>query len=175
MSDSTTENVVDFGLFTYGREYYESAQVLKENHLTSNSYYILLALAIECFLKSIRTTVMWNGSVANKVQHTKNVHDLAKIYHKITVNYPEDAACLEQKYAEQFQRSLKADIELNKDVFTLRRYPYSNKGEIPKIPLPQTREELLYGMQYKNDIAVYVTHLEDVAQFFNDSLSCHFY
>lgn len=34
MSDSTTENMVDFGLFTYGREYYESAQILKENHVT---------------------------------------------------------------------------------------------------------------------------------------------
>ncbi|EKB3553816.1 hypothetical protein ONY95_003133 [Vibrio parahaemolyticus] len=171
MSDSTTENIVDFGLFTYGREYYESAQILKENQATSNAYYILLALAIECFLKSIRTTVMWSGCVANKVQHTKKVHDLAKIYHKITVNYPEDAAWLEQKYAGQFRRSLKADIELNKDVFTLRRYPYSNKGEIPKMPLPQTRGELLYGIQYKNDIAVYVTHLEDVAQFFNYTLS----
>ena len=174
MSDSTTENIVDFGLFTYGREYYESAQILKENQATSNAYCILLALAIECFLKSIRTTVVWSGNVASKVQHTKKVHNLAKIYHKITVNYPEDATWLEQKYAEQFQRSLKADIELNKDVFTLRRYPYSTNGEIPKKPLAHTREEILYGVQYKNDIAVYVTHLEDVAQFFNDTLSAHF-
>lgn len=174
MSIRKTNNIVDFGLYTYGKDYYDAAKVLKGQVSGANPYHIMLALAVECFLKSIRTEIEWHSSVANKVRHTKRIHDHAKIFHKLEVNFPDDAAFLETKYAESYHRSFKEDLKLNKDVFALRRYPYSTKGEIPRLPIPETPEELLFGMQYKNDIAVYETQLEDVADFLHSILSPYF-
>lgn len=73
----------------------------------------------------------------------------------------------------RYSRSFKADLELNKNVFTLRRYPYLHKGEIPRPPIPSTRDELLYGCKYENDIAVYVSQLEDVTEFLYDVVVPH--
>ncbi|SDH43823.1 hypothetical protein SAMN04488136_11624 [Vibrio xiamenensis] len=174
MGIAISKNIVDFGLYTYGKDYYDAAKVLKGQVSSSIPYHIMLALAVECFLKSIRTEVEWHSRVANKVRHTKREHDHAKIFHKLEVNFPDDAAFLETKYAETYYRSFKEDLKLNKDVFSLRRYPYSAKGEIPRMPIPETAEELLFGMQYKNDIAVYETQLEDVAEFLHSILGPYF-
>ena len=73
----------------------------------------------------------------------------------------------------KYSRSFNEDLELNKDVFTLRRYPYSHKGEIPIPPIPSTRDELLYGCKYENDIAVYESQLEDVTEFLYDVVVPH--
>jgi len=171
MEKIQTKNLVDFGLFTHAKDYYLAAQILKEND-SNNPYFIMLALSIECFLKSIRTKIEWNDSVAIKVNHTKKTHDLSKIFHKIEVNHPLDAKYLKNKYEIQYSRSLKQDIELNKTVFTDRRYPYSLKGDIPKVPL-HSNDEMLHGVKYKNNIAVYVKELEDVAEFLFNVLSKH--
>lgn len=51
--------------------------------------------------------------------------------------------------------------------------PYSHKGEIPRPPIASTRDELLYGCKYENDIAVYESQLEDVAEFLYDVVVPH--
>ncbi|TEW48495.1 hypothetical protein [Psychromonas algicola] len=172
MKNIQTKNLVDFGLFTHAKDYYSAAQILKENG-PNNPYFIMLALSIECFLKSIRTKIEWNDSVAIKVNHTKKTHDLSKIFHKIEINHPLDAEYLKNKYEIQYSRSLKQDIELNKTVFTDRRYPYSAKGGIPEVPLHSNDEGLRIPKDKKDkiNIAVYVKELEAVAKFLSDVLS----
>lgn len=173
MTDKKNEHLVDFGLCLYAQDYYLAAQTLKDNGVKSTPYHLMLALSVECFLKSIRTTTLWHGSTGVKVNHTKKTHDLESIFHKLEINYPTDSEWLKDEYLKQYSRSLKRDLELNKNVFTDRRYPYSSKGEIPKVPLSSTREELLYGVAYSNDTTVYETMLEDVARFLFEVLSPH--
>ncbi|MGR5556323.1 hypothetical protein ACQKQC_08490 [Vibrio fortis] len=168
-----TKNLVDFGLCSYAKDYYLAAQTLKDNGCKSVPYHLMLALSSECFLKSIRTTTLWYCSSGTKVNHTNRTHDLASIFHKLEVNFRQDADWLKSEYSRQYSRSFKNDLELNKNVFTLRRYPYSQKGEIPQVPLSSTRVELLYGCKYENDVAVYETLLEDVARFLFDTLVPH--
>ncbi len=84
------------------------------------------------------------------------------------------AKWLKDEYLRLYSRSLKDDIELNKNVFTYQRYPYTSKGDTPKTRLSSTREEMLYGIKYSNDIAVYVTMLEDLAKFLFDVIGSHF-
>ncbi len=170
MDYTETENLIDFGLCLYAKDYYLAAQTLKDNCCTGTPYHLLLALSVECFLKSIRTTTLWLGATGVKVNHTKKTHDLASIFHKLEVNFSQDADWLKIEYLKQYSRSLKEDIELNKNVFTLRRYPYSHKGDIPRVPLAATSDELLHGRKYQNDLIVYETQLEDVAKFLFDVL-----
>ncbi|MFM2599328.1 hypothetical protein [Vibrio fortis] len=165
MSNMETKQLVDFGLCLYAKDYYSAAKLLGENGCKGTPYHVMLSLSVECFLKSIRTTTLWSGASGVKVNHTKKTHDLASIFHKLEINFPKDADWLKSEYSAQYSRSLKEDLELNKNVFTLRRYPYSFKGEIPKTPLTTRPEELLYGRNYENDTAVYETLLEDVAKF----------
>ncbi|MUK41885.1 hypothetical protein GNP61_09990 [Aliivibrio fischeri] len=174
MTAKKSENLVDFGLCLYAKDYYQAAQTLKDNGVENTPYHIMLALSVECFLKSIRTTTEWSGSIGTKVHHVKNTHDLDKIFHKLEVNHPNDAKWLKDEYFRQYSRSLKDDIELNKNVFTYQRYPYTSKGDIPKVPLSSTPEEMLYGIKYSNDIAVYVTMLEYVAKFLFDVIGSYF-
>ena len=152
MKKIKTKNLVDFGLFTHAKDYYLAAQILKDND-SKNPYFVMLALSIECFLKSIRSNIEWDNSVAIKVNHTKKTHNLSKIFHKIEVNHPPDAEYLKSEYEIQYSRSLKQDIELNKTVFTDRRYPYSAKGDIYKPPSPSDKE-IIHGIKYENNIAV---------------------
>ncbi|EJG1286759.1 hypothetical protein [Vibrio parahaemolyticus] len=173
MTYKETNNLVDFSLCLYAKDYYLAAQALNGSELKSTPYHLMLALSVECFLKSIRTTTIWHESTGVKVAHTKKTHDLSSIFHKLEINHPSDAEWLKNEYSNKYSRSLKGDLELNKNVFSLRRYPYSLKGDIPKVPLATTREELLYGIKYDNDIAVYETILEDIAKFLFDVLTPH--
>ena len=174
MNFTKTENLVDFGLGLYAKEYYEAARTLKDNGSKGTPYHLMLAISAECFLKSIRTTTLWYREENYvKVNHTKKTHDLASIFHKLECNHPQDAEFLKNGYMNKYSRSFNEDLELNKDVFTLRRYPYSHKGEIPRPPIPSTRDELLYGCKYKNDIAVYESQLEDVTEFLYDVVVPH--
>ncbi|MBY6236842.1 hypothetical protein KUV99_11785 [Vibrio harveyi] len=173
MSHIETKNLVDFNLCLYAKDYYLAAQTLKGNGCKGAPYHVMLALSAECFLKSIRTTTLWHGPSSVKVNHTKKTHDLANIFHKLEVNFRQDADWLESEYLKQYSRSFKGDLELNKNVFTLRRYPYSQKGELPRAPLPSTREEILHGCKYENDVAVYESSLEDIAKFLFDVLVPH--
>lgn len=72
MNFTETENLVDFGLGLYAKEYYEAARILKNNSSKGTPYYLMLAISAECFLKSIRTTTLWYSEEAGvKVNHTK--------------------------------------------------------------------------------------------------------
>lgn len=161
MNEVRTESLVDFGLYYTAKEYYDSAQVLKKNQPLGNPYYILLALSIECYLKSIKTEVIWDFTKGPKVNHTKG-HYLDEIFSALKTNHPKETDFLESQYAAQFNRSLSHDIERNAKVFTARRYPYSFKGEIPTMPVSENIADVPL---YANDIAVYVEELEDVARF----------
>ncbi|EHA1127099.1 TPA: hypothetical protein I7117_14815 [Vibrio vulnificus] len=171
MNQTETQNIVDFGLCLYAKDYFLAAKTLKENGNEGIPYHLLLALSVECFLKSIRTTTLWDGTVGVKVNHTKKTHDLASIFHKLEINSQQDAEWLEREYLKQYSRSLKVDLELNKNVFTQRRYPYSLQGNIPQVRIGTTSGELLSGFEYENDLVVYETLLEDVAKFLFDVLS----
>lgn len=160
-----SENVVDFGLCLYAREYYLGAQALRECDVAGRPYYLLLSLAIECYLKSIRTKTLWYGSRATQVEHTKYTHNFTDIFKKLEANYPEDANWLKCEYQTQYSRSFIDDLDLNKHVFTKHRYPYDPKGNIPFLKAPDSSVELIHGVKYDNDIAVYVGALEDVATF----------
>lgn len=173
MNFTETENLVDFGLGLYAKEYYEAARTLKDNGSKGTPYHLMLAISTECFLKSIRTTTLWYRGLGVKVNHTKRTHDLTSIFHNLECNHPRDAEFLKNGYMSKYSRSFKEDLELNKNVFALRRYPYSHKGEIPRPPIASTRDELLYGCKYENDIAVYESQLEDVAEFLYDVVVPH--
>lgn len=54
MNFTETENLVDFGLGLYAKEYYEAARILKNNRSKGTPYHLMLAISAECFLKSIR-------------------------------------------------------------------------------------------------------------------------
>ncbi|MEZ8200268.1 hypothetical protein [Vibrio splendidus] len=173
MNFTDTENLVDFGLGLYAKEYYEAAQVLKANGSKGAPYHLMLAISAECFLKSIRTTMLWYRGSGVKVNHTKKTHDLTTIFHKLECNHPQDAEFLKNSYMSKYSRSFKEDLELNKNVFTLRRSPYSQKGEVPRPLIPSSRDELLYGCKYENDIAVYESQLEDVTESLYDVVVPH--
>ncbi|TFZ55081.1 hypothetical protein E4T25_13625 [Photobacterium damselae subsp. piscicida] len=170
MNYTETKHLVDFGLCLYAKDYFIAAQALKDNGCKGTPYHVMLALSVECFLKSIRTTTLWNESLGVKVKHTKKTHDFISIFHKLEVNFTQDADWLKSEYFKYYSRSFKDDLELNKDVFNKKRYPYSCKGDIPDLKIPTTVNEILYGCKHENDIIVYEGLLEDVAKFLFDVL-----
>ena len=165
-----TQNLVDFGLFYTAKENYDAAKLLKENNFTKTPYYILLSFSIECFLKSIRTTTKWIGSKGVSVDH-KDKHPLSNIFNSIEKEHPDDANYLKDRYESKYGRLLKYDIDLNSEVFTKKRYPYLKDG---KIPYPELRGINSLSLKHDNSIMVYVTQLEDVADFLHDELKIHF-
>lgn len=135
MNFTETENLVDFGLGLYAKEYYEAARTLKDNGSKGTPYHLMLAISAECFLKSIRTTTLWYRGLGVKVNHTKRTHDLTSIFHELECNHPRDAEFLKNGYMSKYSRSFKEDLELNKNVFTLRRYLTHIKERFQDLPL----------------------------------------
>ena len=165
-----TKEIVDFGLFYSAKEYYDAAELLKVNNYTSTPYSILLSFSIECFLKSIRTTITWDGARASKVKHKKG-HGLTELFTEIEKDHPDDASYLMSKYASIYGRPLKEDINLNSEVFFKKRYPYLKDGTIPSLGILNINP---LSPEYDNSIAIHLTQLENVASFLHDELIVYF-
>lgn len=172
IKDRESQQLVDFGLFYTAKEFYEAAKLIKGNTFVCKPYYVLLAFSIELFLKSIKTTIVWSGSIADKVKHTQG-HALASIFESIEKEHPEVTRYLIEKYTSKYDCSLKYDLALNSEVFTKQRYPYHKNGNIPQ-RIPKINIDDCFNLEYENDIAVYVTELERVADFLHDELIIHF-
>ena len=165
-----TKEEVDFGLFYSAKEYYEAAKLLKTNQFVSNPYSILLSFSIELFLKSIGTTIQWSGASASKVKHIEG-HSLSKVFETIENEHPSLVSYLTEQYFLKFGRNLSEDIDLNSEVFAKRRYPYFKGGDIPS---NAARIFHLPEQEKYSSVTVYMTQLENVAEFLHDELIVHF-
>ncbi|MDC0611371.1 hypothetical protein OAP63_11585 [Vibrio sp.] len=166
----STDEIVDFGFRTQGKDYYDAAIVLQKSNLSGAPYYILLSLSIECYLKSIRTQIFWSGGRGVGVMHEKG-HDLLKLFLNLSDKYPHDALYLSNQYQIRYKRNLRVDLMRNANVFTHQRYPYKADHSIPQPDRRFLYPERTKETELDNHTYVDITALENVAAFLNEELA----
>lgn len=169
-SITASNEIVDFGFSSQGKDYYDAAMVLQKSNSNGTPYYVLLSLSIECYLKSIRTITYWNGGRGVGVMHEKG-HDLLLLFSNLSSKHPDDGLYLMDQYQIRYKRDLRDDLARIANVFTHQRYPYQADHSIP-----QPDRGFLYPKQTEeakldNHTCVDITALETVAAFLNEELT----
>ncbi len=169
-SIAASNEIVDFGFSSQGKDYYDAAMVLQKSNSNGTPYYVLLSLSIECYLKSIRTITYWHGGRGVGVMHEKG-HDLLLLFSNLSSKHPDDARYLIDQYQIRYKRDLRDDLARVANVFTHQRYPYQADHSIP-----QPDRGFLYPKQTEeakldNHTCVNITALETVAAFLNEELT----
>ena len=154
---------VNFGLCITAQDYFRAAMSLKQSNIGGKPYYVLLSLSIECYLKSIKTTVTYQGSIGVNVSHIRlKSHNLNQLFRAVKEAPPDEANYLEKQYQVKFSTSFFEDIASIAEVFDKQRYPYPKSGNVPSPKFPNNP---LKRVKNDNSIEVNITALENIAAF----------